>query len=1135
MNGDATRSKGGAFTFERLLELEDRVITEGAKQWAGPDDASEPPALKVEVDGLASDEPWVRFTNRDRFGLAFSGGGIRSASFNLGVLQTLAEKGWLAEVDYLSTVSGGGYIGGFWSALRRQHGAVGALEALARWRKPGSGSRAEPHEVRHLRQFSRFLVPRLGALRLETWAAILAVVAGLLPTAVLAASALTLCCALFVGLSPLLVTAEGASAFSVLAAVVAAGVTELNWLHRRRIGESGLGLLLMATCCCACGGALFAYVGELGALEPALAAAMESLRTTPLEERLRFVLPGVPTVEPWTLNTALLLPAGVFGCSALVAIILRLVTSRLPRVSTLHGRSERLAVWLLRTGVLWATVVLVWELARHERDATFRIGASGAAAGGLFLWLREWLRAAPGGATGVVTKVPTWLKPLASQVLAFAAVLAFTVAGTALFQVYVDSATFWRAVIAASACFVVIGLFVDTSRVGLHVFYRRRLARAFLGAARADGQPPATHSDERDDFAFQELDGRDAARNAKAVGGPVHLVCCAANDVRSESLQMLARGGRSVAVSPLGLSVGNFARPPWTMKLSAALTASGAAVNSQMGTLSVKFGDAVSVLLSLFNLRLGLWTRHPLSPPTPCFSRALRPLRQLAIEAFGATEATPVRDALTHYRALREREQTGTGASPSPDLANLHLSDGGHFENLGLYELVRRHCRYIIVSDAGADPDLAFDDLGNAIRRVREDFAVEVDIDVEPLRVRDGFSQQHVVVGTIHYDGLNGTDKGTLLYMKPTLVGGEPPDVRQYHERNRTFPHEGTADQFYDEPQWESYRRLGEHITAVALHAADSDVRGKALPVDALFLSLRKAWHAAPTHTTETFLAYTERCSALESELEAAPLWFRVELFPELAALETVGGTPTLAEVSEVVTRVMQMAQLMEDVWLAARLDLYWSHPLNEGWMTYFHRWAQAPSFRLWWPLLRGIYSNGFRNFVRERFDLTTEDASRQKEKQSSPAAVLDLCHDDAAWDRCAARMGLPLRADYRYAMTLQPAVGSALTRPLVIPVATLDCRERGDGVVEWRMDELKVPEWLMGNGVQARFLNRVIEELPGKALEVQVTAGGERDPGSRARLTQAIAFYKSRSFSYHESARTLRRDPPRARLTAPV
>jgi len=116
-------------------------------------------------------EPWVRFTARDYFGLALSGGGIRSATFNLGLLQALDEKEVLDSVDYLSTVSGGGYVGGFWSAwlLRgtsRENLPRGAFPRPETNPKPAKNSPLDPREpgqIRHLREYSRFIIPRIGS------------------------------------------------------------------------------------------------------------------------------------------------------------------------------------------------------------------------------------------------------------------------------------------------------------------------------------------------------------------------------------------------------------------------------------------------------------------------------------------------------------------------------------------------------------------------------------------------------------------------------------------------------------------------------------------------------------------------------------------------------------------------------------------------------------------------------------------------------------------------------------------------------------------------------------------------------------------------------------------------------------
>ena len=91
--------------------------------------------------------------------------------------------------------------------------------------------------------------------------------------------------------------------------------------------------------------------------------------------------------------------------------------------------------------------------------------------------------------------------------------------------------------------------------------------------------------------------------------------------------------------------------------------------------------------------------------------------------------------------------------------------------------------------------------------------AKQIEIDLAPIRPdAQLISRQHLVVGTIHYHGADDPDRGTLIYIKPTLTGDEPGDIQQYRTRNAIFPHEPTSDQFFAEAQWESYRRLGEHI-----------------------------------------------------------------------------------------------------------------------------------------------------------------------------------------------------------------------------------------------------------------------------------------------------------------------------------
>lgn len=190
----------------------------------------------------------------------------------------------------------------------------------------------------------------------------------------------------------------------------------------------------------------------------------------------------------------------------------------------------------------------------------------------------------------------------------------------------------------------------------------------------------------------------------------------------------------------------------------------------------------LAFLLTLFNARLGWWFPNPqksqLRRISPRFS-----LRYLCKELLGGA------DDRSNY---------------------LMLSDGGHFENLAAYELVRRRCRVIIISDAEADENLRFEGLGSLIRMCQVDFGANIIIRVDAIaKNAEGWSAQRHAIGRIHYR--DGT-KGVLIYMKASMSGKEGAEVRQYHACHPTFPHESTGNQFYGEDQFESYRALGKDI-----------------------------------------------------------------------------------------------------------------------------------------------------------------------------------------------------------------------------------------------------------------------------------------------------------------------------------
>jgi len=228
------------------------------------------------------------------------------------------------------------------------------------------------------------------------------------------------------------------------------------------------------------------------------------------------------------------------------------------------------------------------------------------------------------------------------------------------------------------------------------------------------------------------------------------------------------------------------------------MTISGAAANPSMGYHS---SPAVTFLLTLFNARLGWWLGNPGPAGRKTFDRAAPRLTAGLIvrELFG----------LTHDRAHY-----------------VQLSDGGHFDNLGLYEMVLRRCRQIFVVDSSGDPECGFDDLGNAIRKIRIDLGVPIEFEGGALQIhprgtplKPGDVARYWAVARVRYScvdaptGASAADyDGTLIYVKPTFYGDEPRDVCTYANEHKTFPHEATSDQFYTESQFESYRALGSYI-----------------------------------------------------------------------------------------------------------------------------------------------------------------------------------------------------------------------------------------------------------------------------------------------------------------------------------
>lgn len=349
----------------------------------------------------------------------------------------------------------------------------------------------------------------------------------------------------------------------------------------------------------------------------------------------------------------------------------------------------------------------------------------------------------------------------------------------------------------------------DINLFSLHTLYRNRLDRAYLGASRAAHRTtcnPVTGFDPGDDLPFHDL----------CMQRPIHIVNTTINMTGGDDLAWQTRRGASFAFTPCwagfqaktsqGHLIGCYrptAEYAGGLSLATLTAVSGAAASPNMGYHST---PAVAALLTAFNLRLGRWCGNPEREatwrrPSPAF--AARPI-------------------------LAELTGSATGKASWID-----LSDGGHFENLGLYELVRRRCRLILVSDAGCDPEHTFSDLANAIRRCWTDFGVHIDVpDLNGMRRVQGgrHSKARHTIGRIHYP--DHSDDGLLIYLKASLNGKEPVDIREYADAHARFPHESTGDQFFDEDQFEAYRHLGFDIAAEVAGTLETVWRNNGWPPD---------------------------------------------------------------------------------------------------------------------------------------------------------------------------------------------------------------------------------------------------------------------------------------------------------------
>lgn len=648
--------------------------------------------------------------DKDAFGLALSGGGIRSATFNLGLLQALDQYVWIKRVDYLSTVSGGGYIGSCFTWLKTifSKGKDRVGESIF-------GATREDYDklggkvLAWLRDHSKYLTPGNG---LGAWALSAAVVTGTLVN-------LLVLLPIFLGL------------FWLLSRQTALFPPVLTPICRQVFpGWEGCQIIIWVLAL----GLSILVLFLLSSLLSALATRFRKCRQWAFQAW-------------WSKCLGKFLQCGIF----LVAV------GSIPFVYTFL--SSHLGGWLeaAMSGISVSGIMSMFGASRGRKAGNETRGFRS-----VFLSI---------GLSLIVYGLFLWFYHLGQAILP----LTFVLAGLVISLLF--------------------AIFSDTNHVSMHRYYRNRLMQAYM-PEKSDLEPDKTDVAKAtynpDEFLLKELFEMKNKHKVAITDSPYPIVNCNLQTVGSKQVKLRSRGGDNFIFSPLycgSASTDYLDSDKYVggqMNLATAFAISGAAVDPNSYATRSR---PLSFLMTLLNVRLGYWIINPI------FDKKIKHFFPRFVTA-------------GRYLCLFS-EMFGNGLNE--EKRHIRLSDGGHFENLGLYELIRRRCGCIIVSDAGMDKDFAFQDLGKVSEMVRVDFGAKIEIDTRLLIPDQGTGQstEGFARGKVTY-----SDKTTaeLIYIKPTLLPGLPEDIYSYGKMHPDFPHQTTMDQFYDEGQFEAYRELGFRI-----------------------------------------------------------------------------------------------------------------------------------------------------------------------------------------------------------------------------------------------------------------------------------------------------------------------------------
>ncbi|MEP3046352.1 MAG: hypothetical protein ABJL55_01025 [Roseibium sp.] len=779
-----------------------------------------------EIRGTES--PEGRFTS----GIALTGGGIRSGVFALGVLQALAKKNLLGSFDYLSSVSGGGY-------------AACSLHWLlhAGAKKDGNG---EPGSPRYGLEPDNF--PLLEENRFPS---------GSEETSEDGREYLE-----YIRNHGDYLKTGNITAFSGVAVVLRAiFLNLLVWLPITFLFFAAVALI---------GRSLVEFQGPNASF---FFAWLQDYLVPIVGENWKEYTNGL-TVYLLSLLGALI----IVIVAGLRAIIYSFQTRRTR--STGHKlysarrrweiRSGKLSVWFLAL-LMFGSIPLWAALLKYLSGTVIVFGGAG---GDL-----EWLSSLPAIIIGLIALVPVVQKTLAKlddpterHILAPVGcalfilgliTLSFQVGfaiGNSIEEILIslglgspssaDVSNVSGLLLVGFGIWLVVafvvGLCVNINSISLHRFYRDRLMEAFMPSADANGplkEEMVSGLSSADDC---RLDALNTSRDGPLKGKLYPLICCHAVLIDSQNPKTKRRGGESFVLSPLfsgSDSLGWIATEKLnggSMTLPTAMAISGAAINPSTGASGrgPTMGRLVGFTMALLNLRLGYWINRPnKSSGSNSRPNHFRP----GLYAFSSVLGLPSR-----WFGKYDESSAFTA-----------ISDGGHFDNSGLYELFRRKVEFILFVDGGQDPGYKFENFINLLRRVQEDFP---SVDFEAAR--EGRSRLDDLVATedsvfpygrkvsnsassvidFHYTDADGNKTpATLVYLKLTMIKDLPDAVKGYQAAKEKFPHDPTIDQFFDPAQFSAYLEIGRCLANDMIKNVKSDAEGDNPPVGlAALLKLRK-------------------------------------------------------------------------------------------------------------------------------------------------------------------------------------------------------------------------------------------------------------------------------------------------------